>query len=161
MVSFSEASLSNQTQTHEAQQPLVIEYPDLVDTIQLSVARQIGLPGALEASSLDTVLITLSNEERHEVICQIGQQFDEALINFVMATMINRRNRSLIIVADKSEGIDGYLPWQEPLKQRIATVEASNTLTGLNVSVERPSKVDETASELSKYALSQTLELVG
>lgn len=140
-------------------QPLVIEYADLVDVIQLSVARTIGVPGSLEARSLDKALIPFTEEEKLGVLCEVGLRFDEALINFVMAAVIARR-RPLVIVADETEGINGFLPWQAPLERRIATAEENKLLTGAEVRVERISKIEQTVSDFGKYACEQTLGVV-
>lgn len=148
------------TQKQEAQQPLVIEYADLVNTIQLSVARQINLPGALEAESLGEVLITATDAERNSVICEIGQHFDEALINFVMCAVIARHKRQVIITADEHEGINGYLPWEEQLARRIAEAKENNTLSNVDVRVERTRKLEASAGEFGTIAARQTLELV-
>ena len=64
MVRYLEQTTPFPTQKNESQQPLIIQYPDLVDAIQLSVARQIGIPGALEAQSLEKVLVTATEEEK-------------------------------------------------------------------------------------------------
>jgi len=146
-------------QTQEVQQPLVIEYASLVDTIQLSVARQIDVPGALGATSFQDVLTTTADERKHEIICEIGQRFDEALITFVMAAMIGRRHH-IVIIADTEDGIGGYLPWQVPLAQRIAQAEENKILTGIDVRVERVSKIEQTATEFGGLACEQTLELL-
>jgi len=161
MVRDSEQLTLVKTQTHEAQQPLVIEYADLVDTIQLSVARQIDIPGALEAQSLEEVLATKTGEEKEKIICEIGLHFDEALMHFVISAMIGRRKRSIVIIADPNDGVgDGYLPWEESLAQRIAEAEDNGILTGVDVRVERVSKIIEMAPELGNRACEQTLELM-
>jgi len=156
---YSEVKTPFPTQTIESaeDQPLVIEYTDLVDVIQLSVARQIGVPGALEAQSLEKTLVTFTEEQKIEVLCEVGRHFDEALVHFVMAAAIKRRQRPLIILAEETEGINGYLPWQAPLERCIADAESNQTMTNIDIRIERITKIEQTASEFGRYACEQTM----
>ena len=131
---------------------LVIEYADLVDTIQLGVARQLDIPGACEAKSFEKTLAPFSEEEKADILCAIGQEFDEALIRFVIGCVATRKERALTILADETDGIDGYLPWQEPLRLRLAEAEARHLLTGTEVLVERTKNIERIASEFGAYA---------
>jgi len=147
-----QTSLPTQIIENTQDHPLVIEYADLVGTVQLSVARQIGIEGSCEASTIDAALSPFDTCTKHEVLSKIGQHFDEALVNFVMAAVITRRTRPIIIIADETEGIDGYLPWQTQLEKRVAHNEANGLLTGAQVHIERTSKIEHTAVELGHYA---------
>lgn len=147
-----QTSLPTQIIENTQDQPLVIEYADLVDTVQLSVARQIGIEGSCEASTVDAMLSPFDTDTKHDVLCDIGRHFDDALVDFVIAAVIAKRKRPIIIIADETEGIDGYLPWQTQLESRIAHNEMNGLLSGAQVRIERTSTIERTAGELGKYA---------
>lgn len=141
--------------------PLVIEYAPLVTAIQLSVARELNVPGALDAQySLSQILDSNTAEEKHKIECEIGLRFDEALINFVVSAIIRRRNRSVIIIAGQDEGIDGFLPWQKPLAQRVMALTKAHALSGITLRVERVPKMSHLETEVETHADEHVLELI-
>lgn len=118
-------------------QPRVIEYATLTDTLQVSLARQLHVPGAIEAHTFEEVLSPFDEEERHRITCEVGARFDDEVLYYVTCVLIARRNRTITIVAEASEGFDGYLPWQKKLEQYLAAKQNEGILTDARVTVER------------------------
>lgn len=109
----------------------------LLDLIQRSVARSINLSGANEAKTFDEVLAEYPDQaERQRKIEQVGAEFDEALVNFVVSSMIATKRRHAIIRASVKEGLDGYLPWKALLDEQVQILGGS-VLKGLHIEVER------------------------
>lgn len=111
----------------------------LMDLIQRSIARSINLNGANDAKTFDEVLAEYPDQtERQRKIEQVGAEFDEALVNFVVSSMIATKRRHAIIRASTKEGLgpEGYLPWKDVLDERVRAL-TDYTLKGLKIDVER------------------------
>lgn len=121
--------------------PRVIEYADLLDAVQLSVSRLIHLPGAMEAHSFTEVMSRYDDFERRRIDNEVGARFDQELINFVRCAMIGQR-RPLIIRAEQQEGLDGHLPWEEPLQTHLASLREKSTIKIAPVIIERYKSAD-------------------
>lgn len=138
--------------------PHIIEYPGLLDTAQLSAARLIDVPGSLQKNSFAEVLADIDEEDREQVLRDVGAGFDDALLNFVTATLIGRRNQEVIILAEESEGINGYLPWEPKLKERVELLKRANVLHIYDLRVERYSSKAQTVEELTAQAQTVALD---
>ena len=142
--------------------PRIIDYSGLVDAVQLSVAREHNLPGSLEAQNFKEVFDLYNEDIQRYLTCEIGRDFDDALVNFVTAALITHQRHGIVILAEESEGIDGYLPWEEKLNQRMSTLEENHTFNSTAfVRVERyrsPDKehADELTEKMGAAALSAT-----
>ena len=121
----------------ESTERRIIEYPALVNAVQLNVARLLDMQGSLEAKTFNEVLSHYTEEEHERIIVQIGGQFDEALIQFVTGSIIGRRNHTTIILAEQSEGLTGHLPWEPKLSSHIEKLKNKGLLQEVEVAVER------------------------
>ena len=148
-----------ETQTAETT-PYIIEYPGLLDTAQLSAARLIDVPGSLQKNTFAEVLATINDEDREQVLRDVGAEFDNALLSFVTATLIGRKNQGVIILAEASEGIDGYLPWEPKLLERIALLKNNGVLQISELRVERYSSEIPSIEELTVQAQSLATEAI-
>jgi|GEM_PF-1635412 len=119
-----------------------IEYSGLVDAAQLSTARLLDIPGSLEAHHFEEVLAPHTETERSRIIAEVGAQFDESLIQFVIASLIRGGRDRVIILVEDSEGINGGLPWQPKLAQQLSDMQRYGTLPQTQVQVERYSTQD-------------------
>jgi hypothetical protein len=115
----------------------IIDYSSLVDTVQLSTARLLDIPGALEAESFAKLIAPLSPENREHTIWEVGGHFDQSFISFVTASLIARRHHRVIILAEESEGINGGLPWEPKLEQHIQALKENGHLRTVELTVER------------------------
>lgn len=132
--------------------PHIIEYPGLVEAVQLSVARLMDIPGAAGARSFSEILEKRSQEAREKLICEVGGGFDQQLIAFVTSTLIDKNRRNIVIRADESEGVDGYLPWERALSSHLKRCRENGYFTDASVSVERYSAIDDELEELVEQA---------
>lgn len=139
---YKETNTVVETQTASTS-PRIIEYAGLMNIVQLSIARQLDMPGAHDAEQFTEVLAQQSSDERERTICEVGQHYDEALVSFITGSLIARRQRDIIILAEASEGIEGYFPWQDKLEQRLQNCQAHGVLQGAQVRVERFQTVDD------------------
>lgn len=126
-------------ETHTSNRPessiRTLDYPALVDTVQLSITRLLDIEGSIEATSFEEVQASIPPHQEH-LMDRIGERFDEALISFVTAALVGRR-QPIVIRVESSEGFDGWLPWEEKLIAR-ADVLAKAGLTGQSrVHIER------------------------
>lgn len=117
--------------------PYIIEYPDLMDTAQLSAARLQDIDGALEAQTFADVLEAHDPATREQICTTVGAYFDEALINFVTAAVIGRRHQEVVIRAEASEGLDGYFPWEDRLLARVEVLAARGITRSRQLRIER------------------------
>lgn len=117
--------------------PYIMEYPALMDTAQLSAARLSDIEGSIEARSFAAVLEAHDVTTHEEIITTVGARFDDALINFVVAAVIGRRNQEVVIRAEASEGLDGYFPWEEPLLRRIELLATRGLTRHAQLRIER------------------------
>jgi len=138
--------------------PHIIEYPRLMDTAQLSAARLADIHGSIQAHSFAEILSQHDESEHDRITCEVGARFDDALINFVTASLIGRRNQDVVILAEASEGINGYFPWEPLLHERVETLHAHGILTTVNVRVERYSTDDQDIQALTEEAQALAIE---
>lgn len=115
----------------------IVEYPTLVDTVQLSVARTHDIEGSLNATTFSDIIAHKSDSEREAIINEIGRDFDDALVQFVVGSLTGRRNHEMIILADSAEGFNGHLPWESRLLGHIVLLQQHGLLTSVSVQVER------------------------
>lgn len=140
-----------ETQTLETT-PHVIEYSKLVESLQLSAARLLHIRGSLEALSFTELLLQHNENEREEITRKVGAEFDQALISYVTALLVGRRNRKLVIQAENSDGINGYLPWESPLEEHLNALRTNGILQDATVHVERPPVHNEIVETLTHDA---------
>lgn len=145
------------TETELSTNTHIIDYSKLVDSVQLSVARILDMPGAFDADNFTTFLESKPSDEHERIICEVGGQFDEVLINFVIAALISNRSR-LVILAKASEGINGGLPWQPKLEQHLQHLKGQGQLQGAQLTVERYSIDDQTIEQATEEARAAELE---
>ena len=138
----------SETQTHEIG-PRIVEYPDLVSQVQLSVARLIDVPGAIEARTFSEVLAQHDESDHEGIIGAIGTRFDDALVDFVVGSLSGRRHQEMVILAESSEGIDGHLFWEPRLMARVALLKSHGLLQGSDVRIERYSTEDQVPDALT------------
>ena len=143
--------------THEPTRH-IIDYPHLVDTAQLSAARLLDIEKSLEVDTFAEVLAHHKPEDHESIIQAVGGRFDDALINFVVAAMIGRRNQDVVIIADASEGFDGYLPWEPQLTARVENLKNHGLLKTVNIWVERFSTDDHDIQVLTDEARELAVE---
>lgn len=155
---------NTQTPLTEPQTPetsrRIVEYAELVSTLQLSIAREMNVPGALEAQDITDILKNHTQADAEHLLAEIGQRFDEALLRLVGASLVANRHRKLVIVADTSEGINGYLPWQHELERRVASKTVHDIFSGALIEVERPEPVEDTPRQLGKLATLQAADII-
>jgi len=138
-----------ETQTH-AKEPHIIEYSTLMDVVQLSAARLNDVPGSIQANSFAEVLAK-NDEATHERIrCDVGVRFDDSLLSFVTASIINRRHQDIVILAEATAGFEGYLPWEDKLQAHIHKLQQHGMLAGIALRVERYSIDDAAIEEFSR-----------
>jgi hypothetical protein len=143
-----------ETQTLETT-PYVIEYSKLVEGLQLSAARLLHMHGSLEANNFTEVLLRHDESEREEIICRVGAEFDQALIQYVTALLIGGRNREVVIQTKDTDGIGGGFPWKLPLLAHLAALQENGILRDATVRVERSPTHNEVVETLTHDA--QTL----
>lgn len=114
-----------------------IDYSSLVDTVQLSTARLLDIPGAMGARSFAEILADKTPDDRERIIWEVGGHFDEELISFVAASLIRRRHQQIVILADESEGINGNFPWEPKLKKHIRMLKDEGILNAREPEVVR------------------------
>jgi hypothetical protein len=157
--------------------PCIIDYSGLIDVVQLSVARELDLPGAIGvpqvtkdkeiiknegAKSFAQLIEPLDEKTRTEYICEVGQRFDNTLVNFVSAALIRHQKHGIVILAEEDDGIDGFLPWEDKLSRRIDTLKERGTFDPRAfVRVERyksseKDRVEEAYRKLGSQALVTT-----
>lgn len=132
--------------------PHVLEYSNLVESLQLSAARLINVRGALEAPSFKELLLHHEEHEREAIAQRVGAEFDQTLVNYVTALLIGRRNRTVIIQAEETAGINGHLPWEAPLQNHLESLRANGILQDATVRVERPPTHDEMVESFTQEA---------
>lgn len=146
-------NIENQQFSHSPIEPIdrrIVEYPSLVDTVQLSAARKIGIQDSIAAKSFEQLLLHKDDIAREALIDGVGSRFDDELISFVVGSMIGGKFRETIILAEESEGIEGHLPWEAPLLERVSQLQKKGgLLAGMEVRVERYSDNYSTVEELS------------
>lgn len=152
---FSEQSTLIPTQKQEAQQPLVLEYADLVNTVQMSVARQEDITGAFKIDSFEELFNSLNEEDRQKILGELYGNFDSTLINFVKCSIIARRNRMVTIRVEEDAGVHEDFPWEIPLKDHL-----KSTLVGADAHVERVPKRNHSSIDLGATAIEKVLEPV-
>lgn len=148
---FSSMNIENEQFQEPPQKPIdrrIVEYPSLVDTVQLSAARRLSLNEAFAVKSFEQLLLHKEDEEQQEIISAVGARFDEDLINFVVGSIINRSNHEMIILAKDTDGVEGHLHWEAPLLGRIALLQEHGLLHSVKVHVERYSDDYETVADL-------------
>jgi len=150
------ASMS-ETYTHEPPRH-IIDYPHLVDTAQLSAARLLDIDKSLDSATFAEVLSHHKPEDRERIIQQVGARFDDALISFVTASIIGRRNQDVLILADASEGFDGHLPWEPRLTAHVENLKNHGHLQTVDVWVERSSTDDQDIQALTEAARELAVE---
>jgi len=131
------------------QPPRIIEYADLVDLVQLSVARLHDIPGALDATSFAELTAPMTRQEYEQTEQDVGRDFDQALINFVTVALIANRHQDLIILAEASEGIDGALPWQPELEAQLQQRTRVEAIGAATVRIERYTAAEKTVAATS------------
>ena len=136
----------------------IIEYPGLVDTVQLSAARLLDLQGSLEADSFEAFIGTQEEDSHEQIMHAIGERFDDSLISFVTAVLIGRRNQKVIILANNEDGFNGHLPWQPKLEQHVRKLQVHKILPEAQLHVERYSSEVESVESLTEQAQSFALE---
>lgn len=149
---FSSMNIENQQFPHSPIEPTdrrIVEYPSLVDIVQLSAARKLGIQGSIAAKSFDQLLLHKDDIAREALTDSVGSRFDEELINFVVGSIIGKKSHETIILAEESEGIEGHLPWETPLLNRISQLQKNGLLNGIEVRVERYSDNYSTVEELT------------
>ena len=122
----------SETYTHEPPRH-IIDYPHLVDTVQLSAARLLDIDKSLDSATFAEVLSHHKPEDRERIIQQVGARFDDALISFVTASSIARRNQDVLMLAAASEGFDGHLPWEPRLTAHVENLKNHGHLQTVNV----------------------------
>jgi hypothetical protein len=147
-----------ETQTH-AREPHIIEYSNLMDVVQLSAARLNDVPGSIQANSFAEVL-EKNDEATHERIrCDVGVRFDDSLLSFVTASIINRRHQDIVILAEATAGFEGYLPWEDKLQAHIHKLQQHGMLAGIALRVERYSLSDESIETLTRDAQDTAIKM--
>jgi len=127
--------------TEEVDQPTcILEYSELMDTAQLSAARLVDIPGAVYKNSFAEIIAGVDENEREQIIQKVGAEYDKAFVDYVSATIAAYSNRHVIILAESSEGINGYFPWQEKLHERVNFLIGKKVLNIISLSVERYTK---------------------
>ncbi len=144
-----------ETQTPEVPSR-IIEYADLVKALRLSIAREMNVTSALDASSVEEALISYDAIDREHINSEIGLRFDEALIRFMGVFAIGRR--PVVIRAGVDEGINGYLPWEAPLKSRLASSDTHDIFSGADIRIERFEPAQTALSGLGAVACRQVVE---
>jgi len=147
----------SETYTHEPQRH-IIDYPHLVDTASLSAARLLDIEKSLELSTFAEVLAYHPPEDLERIIQKVGEKFDDALISFVTAAIIGRRDQDVVILADASEGFDGHLPWEPRLAAHVENLKNHGMLKTVNVWVERFSTDDHDIQVLTDEARALAVE---
>jgi hypothetical protein len=136
----------------------IIDYPSLVDTAQLSAARLLDIEHSLELSTFAEVLAYHPPENHEQIIAKVGTKFDDALMNFVTAAIIGRRNQDVVILADAREGFGGHLPWEPRLAAHVENLRSRGLLSSVNVWVERYSTDDQEIEMLAEEARALAVE---
>jgi len=126
------------------QESHILDYPTLVDTVKVSLARQIDIPGSLDAKTFHDVLLPFSYEQRNYIEHAVGERFDDELIYYLTCRMMIEENRSFTIMAEDEDGFNGYLPWQTKLEEAMNYLNNSGELSGAHVAVERYTHATDT-----------------
>ena len=148
--SYESAFETNTTQTP----PYILEYQKLVDTVQLSSSRLLGIPGSVDMNSFSEVLASVEEEDHERIIREVGAYFDDGIVNFVTAILSTRRHQEVVIVAEESAGLNGYLPWEVKLQERIDLLRSKGMLETTNLHIERSADHEATVTELTHQAQS-------
>ncbi len=120
--------------------PYEIDYDQIVETVQLSIARQLGIAGALKAKSFQECMAPYSAEDQQQIICDVGSRFDDELITLLTALAAFKR-QPIVITAGKDAGIDGYLFWEDKLAKHIQDRKDTGALDDLaEIRVIRPTE---------------------
>lgn len=127
--------------------PRIINYPALVDAVQLSVARLLDVEGSLTAREFSELLAQHSPHRQADILRDIEPRFDEALLSFVTAALVAEQHRTVIILAHEAEGFDGHLPWEGIVHERVAALQRGS-LTAGGVRIERYSEAESRVSHL-------------
>lgn len=136
--------------------PVIIEYPDLVDVVQLSIARRLDIEGSLESSTYSALHVEMSDDQRALLQEHLPHRFDEELVGFVTASLVGNRHRQVIIIAEASEGFNGFLPWESRLHERSQLLQR-NRLAPIPPRVERYSTDDAAIERLTEIAQAEAL----
>lgn len=143
--------------THEPARH-IIDYPHLVDTAQLSAARPLDIEKSLDVDTFAEVLAHHQPQDHERIIQQVGERFDDALISFVTASIIGRRDQDVVILADASEGFNGHLPWEPRLAAHVENLKNHGHLQTVNIWVERFSTDDHDIQALTEAARELAVE---
>jgi len=127
----------------------IVEYSTLVNTVQLSVARKLDVEGSFTARDFESLLTYRTDQDRENIINEVGGHFDDALIQFVVGSLTGRRNHETIILAEENEGVQGHLPWESKLLAHIALLQSNGLLPDVRLQVERYSSDYTTIEPLS------------
>lgn len=113
------------------------EYSKVVDAVRLSVARLLDIEGALQAHSFMEVLEDKSPEQQERIVCDVGVQFDQALIDFITVSLVAHPRRNIIIMTEEHEGVgEGHaLPWKDRLDEHLSSLR-NNGIINKQASVE-------------------------
>lgn len=125
------------------EEPNVVQYDGpngLVETVQLSIAKRLDLLGSEQAESFSDILKQYDSVEKQRAVEQVGAEFDHELINFVVCSLIPKHDRHLVIQAEVESGVNGILPWEQRLQERISRCALNGTMSGVKVEVERIKK---------------------
>ncbi|MCD8561527.1 hypothetical protein LRY29_00405 [Candidatus Saccharibacteria bacterium] len=127
--------------------PRIIEYPALVDAVQLSVARLLDIDGSLAAREFSELLVQHSPDRQSDILREIEPHFDQALLSFVTAALVAEHHRTVIILAHEAEGFNGHLPWEGVLRERAAALQRNGLAAG-GVRIERYTDAETRVSHL-------------
>lgn len=110
----------------------------LMDLVQRSIARTLDLQGADKAATFAEILDNYPDPaKKQEQIEKVGAEFDEALINFVIASMVATKRRNGVIRASNDEGFNGVLLWESKLDERTAIIRDRHIIEGLSIATRR------------------------
>lgn len=129
--------------------PIVLNYTGIVNAVQLSVARLMSLPGAVESQNFNELLNAYPSEQKQGLVAEVGSHFDQELIKLVTCSLIAARQKRLIIMAASTDGINGGLPWEGKLQDHITNLQ-NKGLIGNDKSVE----ITRYGNELSEADIS-------
>lgn len=127
--------------------PRIIEYPALVDAVQLSAARLLDVDGSLAAREFSELLAQHPPDQQADILRDIEPRFDEALLSFVTAALVAEHHRALVILAHEAEGFNGHLPWEGVLRERAAALQRNGLAAG-GVRIERYTDAESHVSHL-------------
>lgn len=105
----------------------VLEYSGLVNTVQLSLARLLSIPGSFETQSFNELIAPHTPEKQYEMICEVGARFDDALVDFVVCALIATKQQRLVIKTNEPSNDGGHMPWEPKLQDRIELLKETGT----------------------------------